>query len=70
MIFISTKKACELLNNEINPTSLQAWIRQGNCPLGIYIKKEGAERGSYKCFSDVVESVARSGFKKILEVNK
>lgn len=67
MIFITTKEACEILNNEICPTALQAWIRQGNCPLGVYIKKSGTRRGNYKCFKDVVETVAKEGFMKLQE---
>lgn len=65
-LFISTKTACQILGNQINPIALQAWIRQGNCPLGVYIKKEGKRRGDYKCFKDVVESVAKNGFKDLI----
>jgi hypothetical protein len=30
--------------------TLEAWIRAGNCPFGIFIKKEGRTHGSYTIF--------------------
>lgn len=65
-IFISTNEACEILNHEINPIALQAWVRQGNCPLGVYVKKEGKMRGSYHFYRDVVEEAAKKGFRDLL----
>lgn len=69
-IFITVQEACQILGNEICPTALQAWIRQGDCPLGFYVKREGKRRGNYKCYKDIVEIVAREGFAGILKSNK
>lgn len=30
--------------------TLEAWIKQGDCPFGIYIKKEGRTHGSFTIF--------------------
>lgn len=30
--------------------TLEAWIKQGNCPFGVYIKKEGRTHGSFTIF--------------------
>jgi hypothetical protein len=34
----------------IKVDTLEAWIKQGNCPFGVYIKKEGRTHGSYTIF--------------------
>jgi hypothetical protein len=31
-------------------STLEAWIKAGDCPFGIYIKKEGRTHGSYTIF--------------------
>ena len=31
----------------ITVITLETWIRQGNCPFGVYVKKEGHSYGSY-----------------------
>lgn len=30
--------------------TLEAWIKQGNCPFGVYIKREGRTHGSFTIF--------------------
>lgn len=34
----------------IKVDTLEAWIKQGDCPFGIYIKKEGRTHGSFTIF--------------------
>lgn len=35
---------------DMTRNELEAWIRQGNCPFGVYIRREGSHRGAYKVF--------------------
>jgi hypothetical protein len=31
----------------MNRASLEAWIRSGKCPFGVYVKKDGREKGHF-----------------------
>ncbi|EDP11334.1 hypothetical protein [Amedibacillus dolichus] len=64
--FIKTSEAVEILNHEITKETLQTWIRYGDCPLGVYVVKEGNSRGLYFCFKDVCEYVRDNGMLKLL----
>lgn len=39
----------------IKVDTLEAWIKQGNCPFGVYIKKEGRTHGSFTIFRERFE---------------
>lgn len=49
-VTISPTEAAPLL--EMDRATLEAWIKQGNCPFGQYIRKEGNHKGTYKIFRE------------------
>jgi len=55
-ITIDPRKAVELLHCEMDRATLEAWIRQGNCPFGVFVKKEGKQRGHYVIFRERLEA--------------
>lgn len=59
-IVITPTQAAEMLNGELNRFILEAWMRQGDCPFGKYIKKEGCNRGKYIIFKERLEAYIKA----------
>jgi hypothetical protein len=43
----------------INRFQLESWLKQGNCPFGVYIKKEGNLRGHYVIYRARLEAYVK-----------
>ncbi len=41
--------------------TLEAWIKQGDCPFGVYIKKAGRTHGSFTIFRTRFEKYMAGG---------
>ena len=65
-VTISTTEASKIL--EMDRATLEAWIRQGNCPFGVYVRKEGNAKGSYHIFTVRLEAYLKAKDMKNLTV--
>lgn len=65
-ITLTPTEAVTILNHEMDRVTLEAWIKQGNCPFGNYVKKEGCQRGHYIVWRERLKAYASAQDLKVL----